>query len=707
MTNGAPIKKLSVLSEDPSNETCRALKVAVEFLSEGKYIVQIKTLQQELSDYEKPSDLLIIVDSNSSSSDSCGTLFLREYWAILIRHHIQFIPAVLIISSLSAKNLKKIDGRYRVLDVEGVMLLPIPFDMGDILKFIGLHLNDPIDFMEAKEYLRESCEKSNTYIAHDMKNFYAPYSLLLGAYRAGIFENREEEYLNALINLEIRQPDNKELMIYNAILFNDFKDATGSFPGNLNPPEIFTKIRKYRDVRILVIDDDYYDKKVSISIWESVFNAIFKRIRVSFDVHVSGVSLPSWRSSNEVIDELKKRLIDNADTLLPFDLILLDLYLTEDDKKIAESYRRGLTDEHDLKNYTSFRFLECVRRTKEDPIPVVLFTATEKVYNLKILQTAGIDAYFPKNLQQEITHAGKYYESFVDCLEPLLTPERMLLRDIYGKIKWFENQSTPQYSQEQKETMVNYLKSSCWLLMKDQSGGALRGVIIVLGLVIEMIWQRSRAFLNNYGHGQHRYHDKFKAFICYQIRCLAKHSNQGMRAEDAFFILINILDILNVRLNNIIYYDTCINWNLNEKNISEMVDSICSSCTVPCCSEYNWGPCHGQTDIDTSQRAAYLSIFRESASDNLKKNLVPFLYYYYLLELFKRAEPINPIVRRLLRKRLTDDGNFCPPFDGEWWGVKFDATGNIIDSPFGVLQPDVIAARATSGVKLNPRFRVP
>jgi len=316
-----------------------------------------------------------------------------------------------------------------------------------------------------------------------------------------------------------------------------------------------------RNKKVLLIDDE----------WDK---GIRETLEIISENIICVIGDTSWRNEipetvlNKVKDKLQKSLIDHQ---LDYDLILLDLYLTEKDKEILKESR---TPEN-LKKYTSYMISEWIRNEIRDQVPIILFTASNKAYNVEIMREAGIDDYFPKEPHYIEDEAKEYYLRLKNSIRQLLSQERMALREIWRGIKIYNNKKNPSHE------VVKLLESSYFSLkayLDNKQDSYIIGALVSLGHVIEKIHSKTTPIqiFNNMRE------DKLYRFIAYQIRHTAAHSEAKVTFEDALFALACFLRSYKIDLN-FIWDDPKQDWILGEMLAKQMIVSYCNEyCNNSC-----------------------------------------------------------------------------------------------------------------------------
>ncbi|MEW6419324.1 MAG: hypothetical protein AB1480_14630 [Nitrospirota bacterium] len=373
-------KSLLIASDDPQSELSRSFERALRFLFEEKYnIDKVSYEDEEKAKYSKSSssDILFILDTDSlASSYTKGIHFLRKCWAEVIKNK-NDPPPVILLSFDAVKKLIRKDPRHIFACAEGIDSITLPFCLKDVIDRIESNAGR-INIETAKKYLRWSCElKIEAILEHAWKNFESPYSLLRGAcYVNDITGKTLSRMVDELNKRPGGKEANEEFDIYNAVIRKGKNKL--SFEKERKPPEPLKK--KIHDERILLIDDEY-----KTAGWKDTLETICGKM-------IKAIGSSTWQKAEDVLndEEVKTILKLPSDKhLLPYDLILLDLRLTKDDENID-----GMREAN---KFSGVQLLKEIRG-KDSTIPVILFTASNKAYNIREAEKLKINGYFPKEV---------------------------------------------------------------------------------------------------------------------------------------------------------------------------------------------------------------------------------------------------------------------------------------------------------------------
>ena len=543
-------KSLLIASDYTGNELAYAFKRALRFsLNEeyeiecDSYIKQLESLRTNVERYSPP-DIIFILNTDPEDY-TAGIHFLREYWAELIIYKKKEAksPPVILLSFDSVQELIRKDIRHIVASSEGVEVITVPPILEDILIKIKKNEGKKIDLEMMKKCLRYSCELSHPQLGHDLINFVSPPCLLVGALRSGDFQSRTNIFLDTMDELERRTTEGKELKIYRASMFADVSWVEGSVEeGPLS--EIL------KDKRILLIDDE--QENVG---WKITLKAIFGK-----DIEAVGNKKWQEAKAEDVLREAEVTL-STKNYLLQYDLILLDLYLTKEDKEVSKKY----STTEDLKKYSSYQIVRKIREEMDDPIPIILFTASNKAYNVEIMRKAKVDNYIPKEAHYNEEDAREYYKRFKGCIKELVGEDRKTLREIWRAIKTFDNMDVPIeiiddvtiHDEEGKAEILGYLTDAYNFLSAyvqpnlSNRYTSISPTIVWLGNLVETLFDQSShphvytpwALVRRI---QQLTRNEFHAFIVMQLRGRCAHPGVRATFKDALFTFLTIFQVLNV-----------------------------------------------------------------------------------------------------------------------------------------------------------------
>jgi CheY-like chemotaxis protein len=157
--------------------------------------------------------------------------------------------------------------------------------------------------------------------------------------------------------------------------------------------------------KILFIDDEI----------EKGWDAIFKTICIAKTYSSFGKDFKNW-DQNKIIEESLNKAKDA-------DLIILDLRLHDDD-----------FDENDPQKITGYKLLEKIKEHNKG-IQVIIFSATNKIWNLQALQSGGADGFIIKESPEQyvdenftIQSISNIYKTIDMCLDMIFLKEIFVLK---------------------------------------------------------------------------------------------------------------------------------------------------------------------------------------------------------------------------------------------------------------------------------------
>lgn len=698
-------KSLLIVSDNPAGELASALERALKFLADGKYKINKMSYEFKWERPPKSPDVLLILDDNpQDSSYTAGIHFLRNLWKNLIEKG-ELSPPIILLSFNSLKDLVRKDHRSIVTCAENISLITMPFALKDIKEEIELVADKKIDSEAQKQFLKWSCGIDvGTTSEHAIKNFFGPYSLLMGAYYSG--ELPRDTLLNLLKKFQERV-SSEELNIRYAV--TKPKIDYGFPKKELNGNELFSILK---DRHVLLMDDEYKSAD-----WEQTFQTLFGE---GCRLKAIGKELIDMESGEIKKGELEKILISSDGYFLNYDLILLDLYLIAGENEKIDGTKEAY-------KFSGVRLLKEIRK-KDPTVPVILFTATNKAFNIEAAEVIeidgqkvkGIDYNFPKEIRYHNEEEAKpYFARFRELIEKCICQERMAIREIWKGIKILERMDI-----EHKDEVLRFLKSALsalrgYFFAKEES--YIVGTLVMLGDVVERLKNRDLkkkenlhiysplGMVNKLAIKDARkkpllalYEKDIYFFLINQLRNSSAHGQAEITFEDAIIAFFAILKALNVNIH-FKWNNCCDKWKLTANEAEKMVNLICKhACSSSC--QYESGKdkiIECKKDQTTPlKKAMFLSM-----ENNLKKsqealsNQVFFKYMLYQLHLSEIKKDVDKDILPLITYRLTGGGLFCPPFkDGYWVGIE-QADGSI-NSPLGNLKAKMVKDKKQEGDKV-------
>ena len=677
-------KSILIVSDDSQSELSRSFERSLKNLLDEQYVIQAKGIGESYS--LVPDALLVLGADPTPSSDTKGVNFLRTYWAGIINKTDQKAPPAIILSYNTLQELIQNDMRCFALCSKGVALVTVPFSIKDIAKKIEKNLNKRIEPEAIRDYLKSSCElRLGGIIEHARRNFIGPYSLLIGArYVNDIDSGTYEGVLNKLRNKEAKE----EIFIYDATVRGAIEEGTVESSQEKPLSEIV------KGKKILLVDDE-----CTSAGWEETMNAIFgNNVLTAIGESDTG---RKWQNADDVLSDPRiKNALEPDNHLIKYDLILLDLYLTKEDE---EKKKGGGSQQH--YKFSGLKLLEAIRKN-DASVPVILFTASNKAFNVKAAEGLGIDGYFQKEGRYHSKdEAERYYRQFKSLIEKCISQERRILRDIRNGIETYKE--SPEVDEEKKNEVVQFLETGLSSLTgyfkeRESNVSYLIGVLILLDQIIQLVWNKE--LKNEEGYGKYSYvynpsrmdialtrkniesKQPIYAFIVRQLRHSAAHP-EDLRYTDAIFAFFAIFMALGIENIDTWWEDPCPNLQFDESTVKEMIKSICTKACSKTCKTRDSFACD-PSKPGFNKKAMFLTLEDNLQTPESRKSQILFRYLFFVLCLSRLNIEIPPFFLNLIKERLCTAGNkkiFCPPFKDDCWvGIKM--SDGCIDSPLGILK---------------------
>lgn len=247
-----------------------------------------------------------------------------------------------------------------------------------------------------------------------------------------------------------------------------FKYLRLKFPYNetLTIPDISIKKGK-----ILLIDDEV-DKG-----WDSVFS----RICFNKNYELSRFKSIGANFKNLNPSEIHELVIHEVKTFNP-DLIILDFRLNDVDFDLYEP-----------KNVTGYKILKKIKDINPG-IQVIVLSATNKIWNLLELQSAGADSFILKESPELSREKDYTINSIIKTHETInLALDRVYLKSFYTDIKVLESKI---YIFKNGNEIINQLNVFWSLLSKAKTETEFAYSYITLNMIFEII-NKEYLFINN------------------------------------------------------------------------------------------------------------------------------------------------------------------------------------------------------------------
>jgi CheY-like chemotaxis protein len=219
-----------------------------------------------------------------------------------------------------------------------------------------------------------------------------------------------------------------------------YKYLTCKFPIECNVSINLSDLKLKHDGKILYIDDES-DKG-----WNVLFHSLFCNELINQVENFQTLG-PEFHGLEK--DKIIKLSVDKAKD---FDLILLDFRLTQDDFY-----------ETDPKKITGFQILEKIKEFNKG-IQVIIFSASNKIWNLQALQEAGADGFIVKESPENSADNQFTFESISNLK---ITVNQCLNRSNYLKSmfeitntikEYFNNNKELEFDNESKQMVYHFSK---------------------------------------------------------------------------------------------------------------------------------------------------------------------------------------------------------------------------------------------------------
>jgi DNA-binding NarL/FixJ family response regulator len=294
---------------------------------------------------------------------------LSDFNGLRLATHIRCTPGLNQLSNIVIYSFVGIeelmDNEYfGILKTENVSLVPY-----DKAVFAERASHSPVSELTVSELPKEILKlylspPKNYQESHSVKNEWAIYQW---AHAIGATDDKEIQ----------RIIGNVEHNIY----FKYLKTTTLSNNSEAIPEQEL-KIKPRKDSKVLLIDDETNKG------WYEIFTSLFAD-RNGIDFHDLGDTFKGL-SNHEVISQSVNKVLDDN-----FDVVILDFRLHPDD----------FNTEHP-DDITSIKILKEVKK-KSPGVQVIVFSATNKAWNLQTIQNAGADGFVFKDGSGDIVRSIK------------------------------------------------------------------------------------------------------------------------------------------------------------------------------------------------------------------------------------------------------------------------------------------------------------
>jgi len=667
--------------------------------------------------YEPPDVLLIMESDDSSYVD--GVSFLRSYWAALLKHETKMkFPPVIYLSCTSLQDLLRKDLRHFILCAGGVTCIQMPCSLGGILLDVEGNAGKSIQENIVRKQLKKSCElRMEGLVEHARRNFMAQYLLLLGANLAGDVIKDDLDKVKSKLN-DFGGEEEIDIF-YSTITKRDGQEDTTTLPEH----------RPGVGCKVLLIDNECRKySETEYCGWTDVFTKIFGA-KVLSTVGKDWPGIADMLTSTGEGQEKTYNLVDGdilsaltlpkGKVLLPYDLILLDLYLTKEDDN-----KRQAEAEHPDRNYSGMELLRAIKKI-DRTVPVIMFTASDKAFNFAAAKKDGAAGYFQKEARSlDEEKAAEYYRGLKTEIQNNLHYRVKVMRALWAGIAQYRNGPGPDLE------LANLLEVT-WGTLKMGSLPSLKAVGVLLGNILDLLEERKD--LESYSL-PFLLHKRIKEgvttrrsgglFMVKHLRNSVAHSTANLRFEDGCLALYYVLQSLGVAVDfkypkPLVFNSISTVDQLND-SIRKIVFSVCKkACACPgelCSSKIDKDKfeCCGMTE-SPEFKAAMLATHTNFDANEYNQAQALFGYLFFCLNL---KEEINTQVLNLILSRLVfySSPKSYLPWQAEgtglcWRGVVKNGKLQTIFGELAIggtskitLKESSPSEGATVGFDLNPAF---
>lgn len=316
---------------------------------------------------------------------------------------------------------------------EGCAIIQIPFKL-EYLKIKIETAKEVRDFNKIRDFLHlesrlAQIEKQDK---HGLANYLGPVRLLRGAYLSGEFGKVNEDGKRLYDDITTYLKQKQHSIDY----YSEYLDLQEALPivietenkkGKIEQKATLIKLReKFQGHRMILIDDEHEKgwsevlRNLLIPVNKMEINDFLwcaKDQTIGTEFYcVSKVGASQKTDDFSNIEKILG-LNDPEKKWINYDLILLDLRLKKDLLGLPVEETSG----YSLLNYI---------RKKDQTVPVIMFTASEKAATLRALQKLGISGYFIKELpSSNDTISMMSFEKFKQSMTDVI--DKHYLRDIW------------------------------------------------------------------------------------------------------------------------------------------------------------------------------------------------------------------------------------------------------------------------------------
>lgn len=260
------------------------------------------------------------------------------------------------------------------------------------------------------------------------------------------------------------------------------------------------KINFEGQANILYIDDEAEKG------WKEIFETIFLDKNKNIDFSYLDNELNE--KAKDEICELALQTIKDED----IDLVILDFRLHKDDFENIS-----------IKEVTGYQILKKIKEYNKG-IQVIIFSATNKIWNLQLLQNTGADGFIVKESPENSVNAQftkQSIENFIYAINKCLNS--IFLKDFYTKLEILKGELIPRKKYEKTseplpkefvDETLKWLEISNNLLSKDSTQTGLTASFLFYFSIIENMANRvidvENPILIGVENGQNKYNFQFR-----------------------------------------------------------------------------------------------------------------------------------------------------------------------------------------------------
>jgi hypothetical protein len=234
------------------------------------------------------------------------------------------------------------------------------------------------------------------------------------------------------------------------------------------------KLRNDTVANILLVDDDA-DKG-----WYELLCVLLSDINNLENFNYLGEEL-KHHSKNEIVEIVVGNIIENN-----IDIVILDFRIHPSDYEVL-----------DIEEVTGVRILRAIKKLNPG-IQIIIFSATEKVWNLQLMQKLGINAFVLKDSPRNsgLNPAIKSISHLVSAMDECLG--KLFLKDFYIKYSKLQDELIPRKRKKNVnclpadfvDEVLKWFELSCSILLNDMSISSRTASFLFLFSVLENLSNR-------------------------------------------------------------------------------------------------------------------------------------------------------------------------------------------------------------------------